>query len=109
VDRISLFETIEIEPRPVCAGEEIHPRPITLAPTPAKPLPDPAAEIAQAVITSHAVAPVTLDGPAEVGHSESDVLLRAIRIVAKKEPTFVNERALRDLIRRFAHQYSLDF
>jgi hypothetical protein len=40
---------------------------------------------------------------------ESDILLQAIVITARKEQTRVTKGALRDLVRRFAHQYSLDF
>jgi hypothetical protein len=67
---ISLFDPIEIEPRPI------------------KPAFDAAQQIATRAITSHAVAPVIVDRPL-VGHKKSEVLLQAIRIVAKKEPTFV--------------------
>jgi hypothetical protein len=87
VDRISLFDSIEIEPRPVFA-EEILPRPINepiapviAAPTPSSLRPDPAHQIAQAAIASHTIEPADQEHEA----SESDVLLPAITILAKKE------------------------
>jgi hypothetical protein len=115
VDRVSLFDSIE--PRPVFAAEEIQPRPINevtlpviVAPECCAPCAHPAQEIAETAITAQQVAPVTSELNGEVrGKNKSDVLLQAIRIVAKKEPTFVNECALRDLVRKYAHQFSLDF
>jgi hypothetical protein len=89
-----------IEPRNV---PPIEPR--VIAPEPSTPAPDSAAEIAQTAIITHTPELADL----EHATSESDILLEAIRIVAKREPTFVNDCALRDLVRKFAHQYSLDF
>jgi len=70
VDRVSLFDSIEIEPRPVLGADEIQPRPIEsitpaviVAPAFAKPHADAAQQIAQAAITSHAVASVIVDDP----------------------------------------------
>jgi hypothetical protein len=112
VERLSLFDSIEIEPRPVSSVEEIHPRPIKgttlpviVAPTPCAPCAHPAQQIAETAIESHTLELADLEH--EV--SESDILLQAIVAVARKEQTRVTRGALRDLVRKFAHQYSLDF
>jgi hypothetical protein len=105
----------DIEPRPLEA--EILPRPINesiptpiTSPEPPQPPAVPAQEIAAHAITVQQIAPVIPELNEEVrGKNESDVLLAAIRIVARKEESFVTQCALRDLIRRFAHQFSLDF
>lgn len=110
-------EPFNIEPRPLEA--EILPRPISPIPTPItspalpKPRADPPQQIAARAIATQAVAPaVTVDPDANVhdGPTESDVLLEAIRIVAKREPQTVATRgALRNLIAKFSCEYGLDF
>lgn len=59
---------------------------------------------------THAVVPITTDDPnlePEDGPTQSDVLLQAIVIVARKEPP--NKAALRNLIAKFSCEYGLDF
>jgi hypothetical protein len=91
----------------------IAPRPITgvlIAPRPIKPAPHPAQRIAQVAIVSQAVAPVTmadLDADVHDGPTQSDVLLPAIILVARKEPP--SKGALRSLIAKFSSECGLGF
>ncbi len=104
-------EPFNIEPRPLEAP--INPRPINqpiptpiTRPEPPTPQPDHAQEIVQSTLMPYTfVRPL----PQEARQSESELLMQAIVIVARKEQTFVTQCALRDLVRKFAHQYSLDF
>ena len=112
MDRVTLDDDdfVSIEPRPISPIPEPI-VPVIVVPEPPKPQPDHAQEIAQAAVVPYTFVralPQEADAE-EAGQRESDVLLAAIRIVAKREATFVNECALRDLVRRFAHQFSLDF
>jgi hypothetical protein len=54
-------------------------------------------------------APELERGAEEPGQNESAILLQAIRIVASKPQNFIHDCALRDLVRKYAHQFSLDF
>jgi hypothetical protein len=101
VERIPL---LTIAPRPI-TGLVIEPRPV-------KPAPYPAQRIAQAAIVTQVVAPVTTDDPdldVHDGPTQSDVLLAAIVIVARKEQTPATRGALRNLIAKFSCECGLDF
>jgi hypothetical protein len=111
IDRVALDnDEFTIEPRPIIPIPESIPTPIT-SPEPPKPQPDPATAIAQATVMTYTfLRSLPSDADAEEpGQTESAVLLRAIVIVARRAQTFVTQCALRDLVRKFAHQYSLDF
>ena len=109
-----------IKPRPVFA-EEIQPRPVKsitsaviAAPAPEKPRPDRAREIAQAAVIAqeNTHAPVIRADvhSANDGATQSDILLRAIVLVARREPqTPATRAAMRDLIRRHSVECGLGF
>jgi hypothetical protein len=86
-------ELFPIEPR---YTEEIRPR----------PRPDPAQQIATRAILTHAVAQIAKDNPDADPHdgpTQGDILLRAIVLVARREPqTPVTRGALRNLIAKFS-------
>jgi hypothetical protein len=110
----------EIKPRWSPYAEEIVPRLIgsitpaeIAAPAPAKPRPDRAWQIAARAILTHAVAPIVKDNPdadPRDGPTQSDILLQAITIVARREPqTAATRAAMRSLIVRFSRECALDF
>ncbi len=84
VDRISLFDTIEVEPRPLTTP--------ALEPCPLKP---------------REIAPKgTIE---QNGITEADRLLQAIVLVARKEQTPATKGALRNLIAKFNCECGLGF
>jgi len=105
----------EIKPRDVTPIEpRLEPIPASIiVPEASIPAPDPAAEIAQIAIIAQekAHAPVIRVGvhSAKDGPTQSDVLLQAIVITARREQTPTTRAALRNLIAKFSHAYGLDF
>jgi hypothetical protein len=88
----------EIQPR-YTDFDEIKPRPIT----------DPAEAIAETAVESKKfLHPLPQDADAvPLGQSRSDVLLKALRIIAAKPPSFTTDCAMRDLIRRHSVECGL--